>query len=314
MKKFFQSLNVGQRLGTAFGFLIVLIMVSSGLALHEFQYVHASIDKIINENNRKSEILNTLLRHHMTAARILRDLLLVDEAGRTALVAELETVRAESDALRKELADIPTTAAGHQLREQYQLAQDATRPLNNHILELVSAGETAAAHAVLYDDALHIVAKRNEVVTRMIAFQTEQNAQEEANIQSMLSFTRNVLIGFGGFASVLGALLSWLITRSLTRPLNQATRIAESIAEGRLDNVIGVQAGDETGRLLTSMGRMQQQLQAVLAAQSDMAQHHDAGHISYQIDDGRFPGDYGRMVRESNRWSPRMSRCSNVWC
>ncbi|MCI2263664.1 methyl-accepting chemotaxis protein [Xanthomonas sp. PPL560] len=95
-------------------------------------------------------------------------------------------------------------------------------------------------------------------------------------------------------------MLALTITQSLTAPLRLATRAAEAIANGDMHNAVRTQASDETGRLLNAMGRMQQQLQAVLAAQAEMAQRHDAGQTSYRMDESVFPGDYGRMVRDSN--------------
>ncbi|MCF5936137.1 methyl-accepting chemotaxis protein, partial [Xanthomonas perforans] len=48
------------------------------------------------------------------------------------------------------------------------------------------------------------------------------------------------------------------------------------------------------------MEGMQRQLQAVLAAQSEMAKRHEAGQISYRMEHDAFPGDYGTMVRDTN--------------
>jgi methyl-accepting chemotaxis protein len=69
---------------------------------------------------------------------------------------------------------------------------------------------------------------------------------------------------------------------------------------GAGDDAAAIQSRDETGRLLVSMHKMQSQLQAVMAAQNEMAQRHDAGQISYRMDAKAFPGQYGRMVHDSN--------------
>src|SRR5690606_28025111 len=83
-------------------------------------------------------------------------------------------------------------------------------------------------------------------------------------------------------------------------PLRNATAVANAIALGRMNNTIDAPSRDETGQLLTSMQRMQEQLRSVIAAQNEMARMHDAGDISYQIDSTAFPGDYGVMVSETN--------------
>ncbi|ELQ12449.1 HAMP domain-containing methyl-accepting chemotaxis protein [Xanthomonas translucens] len=87
---------------------------------------------------------------------------------------------------------------------------------------------------------------------------------------------------------------------ALTRNVRRAADVAAQIAQGRLDTAIAVSSRDESGQLLDNMQQMQLQLQRVLTAQVEMAQRHDAGQISYRMDESAFPGDYGRMVRDSN--------------
>jgi methyl-accepting chemotaxis protein len=100
---------------------------------------------------------------------------------------------------------------------------------------------------------------------------------------------------------LLAALLGWAIARAIITPLRNASQVAHAIAHGKLDNRISIQARDESGLLLQSMGEMQDQLTAVISAQREMAKRHDDGQISFRIDESRFPGDYGQMVQELNQ-------------
>lgn len=109
-------------------------------------------------------------------------------------------------------------------------------------------------------------------------------------------------------AVLLAAFAGWFLARSIAGPLGRATRVAGAIARGKLDNTIQVDSRDEAGQLLASMQGMQQQLQAVLAAQSEMAQRHDAGQISYRMDPQAFPGDFGTMVHDTNRRRHQLAR------
>ncbi len=117
--------------------------------------------------------------------------------------------------------------------------------------------------------------------------------------QQALAFTAVMTVS-GGLLVLLVIGLSWTIGNHIVVPLRGATAVADAIAHGKLDSAIAAQPRDESGQLLESMRRMQQQLQAVMAAQREMASQHDAGAISYRMDDSRFPGDYGRMVRDTN--------------
>ena len=110
-----------------------------------------------------------------------------------------------------------------------------------------------------------------------------------------------IIAAAGGALLLVVLVLSGVIGNRIAVPMRRASTVANAIAGGRLDNPIGPQPRDEAGQLLDSMRNMQQQLQAVMAAQADMARHHDQGQMSYRMDDSQFPGDYGRMVRESNQ-------------
>ncbi len=99
---------------------------------------------------------------------------------------------------------------------------------------------------------------------------------------------------------VISVLLGLSIARAIVTPLRSASRVADAIADGKLDNPITIQSNDESGQLMRSMGRMQDQLQAVIEAQRQMSRHHDEGTVSFRIDESRFPGDYGTMVHDLN--------------
>ncbi|WIH06610.1 CHASE3 domain-containing protein [Xanthomonas translucens pv. graminis] len=133
-------------------------------------------------------------------------------------------------------------------------------------------------------------------------------ADEESSLLVKRSEQLAVVRAQGKWSVLLGSLVAILVAvgmgilirQQLLKRLGLAIGVADAIASGKLDNAIDTQSRDETGRLLASMGIMQTQLRAVLAAQAEMAQRHDAGQISYRMDETVFPGDYGRMVRDSN--------------
>jgi methyl-accepting chemotaxis protein len=113
------------------------------------------------------------------------------------------------------------------------------------------------------------------------------------------SFSRALIIA-GVLVMLSAMLLCWLIARSIIKPVGEAVRVANDVSAGKLDGVIDTHRRDEIGLLLGAMQRMQSQLRSVLSAQGEMATRHDAGEISYRMDDSTFPGDYGRMVRDTN--------------
>jgi methyl-accepting chemotaxis protein len=100
----------------------------------------------------------------------------------------------------------------------------------------------------------------------------------------------------------LAALGVW-IARGLRRQLGgepaEVAEIARRIAAGDFSQTIALHARHR-GSLMQSMQRVQEQVQAVILAQRHMAERHDQGIVSYRMDEAAFPGDYGRMVRDTN--------------
>ncbi|MBN6101635.1 CHASE3 domain-containing protein [Xanthomonas sp. CFBP 8703] len=133
-------------------------------------------------------------------------------------------------------------------------------------------------------------------------------ANEETSLLATRSAELEAVRTRGKWSVLIGSLIAVLVAvgmglvirRQLVKRMGQAISVADAIASGNLDNAIDTRSRDETGRLLLSMNKMQTQLQAVLAAQTEMAQRHDAGQISYRMDAKAFPGQYGRMVHDSN--------------
>lgn len=72
-------------------------------------------------------------------------------------------------------------------------------------------------------------------------------------------------------ASILLALLGWLVIRSVTRPLNTAIGVFGRIAEGHFDNEIVVKGKDELAVLLRALADMQSRLDTDITAQRRVA-------------------------------------------
>jgi methyl-accepting chemotaxis protein len=76
--------------------------------------------------------------------------------------------------------------------------------------------------------------------------------------------------------------------------------VADAIAMGDLSKKIDASAKDETGALLASMSKMQEVLKGFVSAQGEMKHQHDAGTISYRMDDKSFSGSYAEMAQKTN--------------
>lgn len=81
-----------------------------------------------------------------------------------------------------------------------------------------------------------------------------------AQAQRAHDFAVSAMLTVCALVFVLGSTLAWLITRSITRPLNVALAAAQRIAGGDLSQAVPVSGRDETGRLLRAVSEMQDSL------------------------------------------------------
>nr|WP_324294637.1 methyl-accepting chemotaxis protein [Xanthomonas oryzae] len=293
-------MTVGQRLALAFALLIVLLAGSTTLALYQFKTVKHQVAIIVEVNNRKAALLNQMRESNMLGERYLRDFMLASPQQLPAVEAQLKANRAHYAQLWAALKQLPTNSGGMRARQAIEDSLNAARATNGRLLDLVRAGDLEGAKRLLSGQAQPLFERRSKAIAAAVELQNKQNAAGADTILSSVALANRALIAFGLLAAGLAATLAWLISRSLVRPLKQATQVADAIAHGNLDNPIGPQPSDEPGQLLTSMRGMQEQLKAVAAAQQEMARQHDSGKISFRMDQDAFPGQYGNMVRDTN--------------
>ncbi|WP_045757346.1 MCP four helix bundle domain-containing protein, partial [Xanthomonas albilineans] len=302
MIRFLQRYNVGTRLSSAFGVLILLSCALVVAGLMTLSQARGMMDTIVN---RRMQILDYMSEMRNASALIainLRNIVLptTDEENRQ-FADVIEQQRRYYTEIHDKLYAIPVTEqVAADMRKRIDDTYASTREVNQQVMDLGLANKSAEALKVLMTRADPATKQWQEAINVYANRQRQRGAAAYAAAKVSMDLGRNLLIAGGALVVLISSLLAWLITRSLTVPLNRATRAAEAIASGKLDNDVRTDAKDETGRLLIAMDGMQQQLRSLIGAQLEMAKRHDAGEVSHRIDAQTFPGDYGRMAAETN--------------
>ena len=294
-----RNLRVGSRLGAGFGLLLLFIMAIIGLVLYGNQLKSAQFEKVVDVNMVKMRLLNDML--DTNNAVLMHRRLMVIKRGEDfdRDYQKAQELSQTYDGIWAKYIKIPRDATGDTLVAKIEAARKATDASTQHLHERMKAGDfDGAAQELLAEHGL--ATAWNEAISSLLRHQETLTARSREEYRSTESWTGTLSIVFGVMSLLLGSLAAWAITRSLTRPLEGAVKLADGIAGGRLDSVIDASGNDEVTQLLRSMQRMQAQLQSVMAAQGELARQHDAGSLSYRMDESAFPGDYGRMVHETN--------------
>ncbi|WP_254460898.1 methyl-accepting chemotaxis protein [Xanthomonas sacchari] len=300
MIAFLQRYNVGARLATAFGILILLSSALVVAGLFTLFQARERLDGIVNRNIVSIRTSNEMLNACSLIAVNVRNIVLPTSQEDNLRFARVITEqRARYLAARKRVGDIPSSAQSQAVLAEVDRTRQMTVDINNRVMDLGMHGKPDEALALLMAQSAPLTQKWQDAIARYADLQASRSSEAYAAATAAMARGRAMLIA-GGLAVVLvSSLLAWMITRSLTVPLARATRAAEAIADGRLDNDVATDARDEPGRLLLAMGRMQTQLQRFSHETALMIELHADKDMRHRMPQD-FPGVYGELSKGIN--------------
>jgi methyl-accepting chemotaxis protein len=124
----------------------------------------------------------------------------------------------------------------------------------------LAVGELRKAQTDLAKAASAIDAQTGAIAQGLGAARSEQSRLTAESVEH----TRELLMSVAAAALALGALLAWLIGRSVSRPILQMTVRMQSLASGELDQAIpGGERGDEIGDMAAAVEVFRQNAQTV---------------------------------------------------
>ncbi|AOD14938.1 methyl-accepting chemotaxis protein [Xanthomonas fragariae] len=296
-----QRYNVGKRLTFAFGTLILLSCGLVATGLYTLAQARERMDTVVNRQIKIIQLSQDMTNASASIAVQLRNLVLADtREDNQRFIALIKQQRARYEDTRNALYQFSSSPTGTTIRNDIDAANAVARATNEKVMALDSDGKLDQAQALLLTQAGPATQKWQDALASYSELQRKRSQEVYTESNAAMVRGRSLLIAGGVAVVLISGLLGLLITRSLVRPLTQATRAAEAIANGNLDNDVRTQSNDETGRLLHAMGRMQDQMRNLITAQLDMSKRHDDGQISFRMDAGAFPGDFGRMANDTN--------------
>ena len=108
-----------------------------------------------------------------------------------------------------------------------------------------------------------------------------------------------MIIGFLGGSFALAMLMTFLVTRSITKPLGEAAAISKRLAEGDLSVVLEAGRNDEVGQLLSAMNDMAAKFKQILSVSAEYVDRISKGEIPAKITD-EYKGDFNGIKNNLN--------------
>ena len=268
-----RNLRTGLRASLSFAVLAGLLMVVGLFGLGQMKALRESA-AVIEESWMPS-----IESIHDAAANIasirLEALRLITSTQAAVRERSKGLLTAQREELLKRLDDHKTLIANDQERTMLEtLGTDTARYLSilDQIIKQIDAGQSDQAYARLTTELAPQGNVLDKTLEQMITL-NQQGADAAAKAaaatyQQSLWIVATIIV----IALVATLLLAWLLTRSITAPINQALSVARRIASGDLSAPIDSAGRDEAAQLLKALAEMQGNLRSTIRGISESAQ------------------------------------------
>ncbi|MGJ7506229.1 methyl-accepting chemotaxis protein [Variovorax sp. GT1P44] len=262
-------MKIAARLGAAFAVVLAVVLLISGLSLMALADASARFDLYVNGINARAKMADQVRTAVDRRALAARNLVLVTkpadfEVEKALVNAAHEDVKSSLAQLKKMVMAADASDRARSLVAEIDKVEQSYGPVALAIVDLALKGRKAEAIARMDDECRPLLAALIEATNNYAKF-TEGRSQEliqEAG--SLYASERNVLVISCLAAFMAAALAGLLVTRSITVPIAQAVKVAETVAAGDLTSVVHSASADETGQLLTALKKMNDSLVTIV--------------------------------------------------
>lgn len=255
------NMKIGLRLGLGFALVLALMVALAVLGLSRMAHIQEDLDIITSDSVVKVNYVHKMQESVLERAIVMRNIVLAEDK---------ETVEKETKRLEKAreayltnveaLTKIVKSEQGKALLAKAAESQTALRPLLDKVVELGRAHKMADAGKVLFKEVRPIQLHWRETLDEILKFQQDKMQKDVEDAHATYASARTLMLALAGLAVVLGVMIAWFITRSITRPLSEAVIVAGAVANGDLTMSIEVRSKDETGQLLLALKNMTEKL------------------------------------------------------
>jgi methyl-accepting chemotaxis protein len=252
-----KNMSVGKRLAIGFG-LIVVLLISMGLS--GYWGLEAITGETLKVLNGDAKIVTLAARVKATTLELRRfekdtELNMDDPQVRADYASQWKEQRQK---LRDVLAEL----------NKFQLSPDdklAVRSMNED-LDVYEGGYTKVLN-LIEQGKLHTPQECNQTITQYkdSIHRLESVATDLTNrhaevlvplVEQIARTTTTTLVVFSVLAVFVSVVVTLVISKGITKPIQEVVEVVENISAGDLTKAISVDRADEIGRLLSSMAKM----------------------------------------------------------
>ncbi|WP_418127754.1 methyl-accepting chemotaxis protein [Variovorax sp. KK3] len=257
--------RIGTRLGIGFALVLALLAIVAAIGVFRLQNVGEATQDMVERSLVKERLAaNWLLNTSNNSVRTFALVKSNDAEVQDYLQKNITKTSALISDTQKKLEAMLDTPEEQAISADIKQRRTDYVNLRNTILKLKAEGKLDEARQLTDQKLIPMLEAYDGSIRGMLAHQGERIDRAAESVDALYRSGRVNVIALAALALALGAVLAWMLTRSITRPLNEAVQVAQTVAAGDLRSEVVVHARDETGLLMEALQGMNASLARVV--------------------------------------------------
>lgn len=307
------EMRLGTRMGIGFGLVLFLLVIISLIGIFRLNRMYGYLEDIVHDKNQKIFLANEMDRQMNIVARAVRNIALSNE--NEFRQKEKERINRAREKFYEDFDKLFRTVKsekGKEILGKIKDSQQKTDPLINKAVDFGLSNKGQEAGEVLVKEVRGPQGQLLEAIDALVTLQNENSKKMADEAERVFYAVRLMMVIFGGSALILGGLIAFFLTRSITRPINrvveglkdgasqvatassQVASASQSLAEGASEQAAGL---EETSSSMEEMASMTKQ-NAENANQAN----------TLMTDTGRVMEEANQAMKDLNKSMQEISR------
>src|SRR5687767_2510851 len=224
------TFGIGPRLGAAFAVILTLLVLVAMAGLRGVSEVNEDLRVIYEDRTKPIEQLGEINKLLLRNRILVMDMMAfpneanIDKRDKE-LRANLEQVGKVWEVFSKSKMD---EDGAREAQVFFSMRSDYVAKGLLPVRDAMRAGKPEVAARTYQEVLSPLAGKLADALGKLVAHEIDLGRREFEHGQAQARTLFWTVIGIAGSALIMGALMAWVITRSITRPLSEAVRITET--------------------------------------------------------------------------------------
>ncbi|WP_084153821.1 methyl-accepting chemotaxis protein [Simplicispira psychrophila] len=292
----FGNLKIGVRLAIGFALTLVLLIVVATLGVTRINALDNEVAGLVQDKFPKTMATSDMVGAINVIAWRLRNAYIFPAAeAQKELDAISEQRKIISDRIET-LEKTITSDTGKALLKKVTDTRELYVPQQERFIEYLRSDKKDEGALLLTNELRQTQADYIGAIVKLSDYQDTLVKQAGANAEALANASQNMLMLLAIAASLLSAVMGWLITRSITRPTHALMTAADKMAVGDFSFKLDINNKDEVGQLANSVKAMQAAVQTMVADAALLSKAAVEGKLATRADTSKHQGDFQKIV------------------